>query len=220
MTHMPTKGIPMSTTPPPPNEPVEPGPGGYPTYPGEAASTPGPGGYPTHPGTPPGGGGWQPDAVADVPQPGSIQLAVRLMWAGAAVSLVSLVVGLATLGSTKDDIRDELVKDDPNVSQSAIDAAYAVGIALVIVVGALGVLAWLWMAWKNGQGRSWARIVATVLGGLNVLFTLLAFTGANVEPVSLIFSLVNLALAVVILILMWRKESSEFYTARSRPQYG
>ena len=211
----------MSTTPPPPNEPVEPGPGGYPTYPAEGTSAPGPGDYPTHPGTPP-GGGWSPPGGpgAEVPQTGSIRLAVRLMWAGAVVSLVSLIVGLATLGSVKDDIRDELVKDDPNVSQSTIDTAYAVGIGLVVVVGALGVLAWLWMAWKNGQGRSWARIVATVLGGLNVLFTLLSFTGANAEPVSLIFSLINLVLAIVILILLWRKDSSEFYTARSRPQYG
>jgi hypothetical protein len=211
----------MTSTPPPPNDPVEPGPGGYPTYPGEGAGVPGPGGYPVHPGTPPGGGGGRPGAPgADVPQPGSIRLAVRLMWAGAVVSLLSLVVGLATLGSTKDDIRDELVKDDPNVSQSTIDAAYAVGIVLVVVVGALGVLAWLWMAWKNGQGRPWARIVATVFGGLNVLFTLLALTGQNAEPASLVFSLVSLALAVVILVLLWRKESSDFYAARSRPQYG
>jgi len=142
------------------------------------------------------------------------------MWTGAAVSLISLVVGLATLGDAKDQIRDDLVKDDPNVSQSTIDAAYAVGIVVVVVIGSVGVFLWLWMAWKNGQGRSWARIVATVLGALNLLFTLLSFTQPSTESASLALALVNVVLAIAILTLLWRKESSEFYDARSRPQYG
>lgn len=205
------------TSTPPPNDPSEPTPGGYPAYPGEGAGQPSaPGGYPVHPGTPPGGvGGYPGTPAADVPQPGSISLAVRLMWAGAAVSLLQLVVGLATLGSAKDDIRDELIKDDPNVSQSTIDAAYAIGIVFVVVLGVLGILAWLWMAWKNGQGRTWARIVATVLGGLNVLVTLLSLVAPNAEPAALVFAFINLVLAVAILVLLWRKESSDFYVARS-----
>jgi K+ transporter len=142
------------------------------------------------------------------------------MWAGAVVSLLSLVVGLSTMGSAKADIREELSKDDPNVSQSTIDAAYAIGVAVVVVAGALGVLLWLWMAWKNGQGRSWARIVATVLGCLNAVFMLLTFTAPSADATALAFSSINLALAITILVLLWRKESSDFYTARSRPQYG
>lgn len=198
----------MTTTPPPPNDPEQSGPGGYPSYPGESAS------YPTYPET----GGGRPAAPApDVPQPSSIRTAVRLMFVGAAVSLISLVISIATLGSLKDDIRDELVKDDPNVSQSTIDAAYGVTIGIAVVLGTIGVLLWLWMAWKNGQGRSWARVVATVLGALNVIFTLLSFTSANAEPVVQVFSAINLVLAVLILVLLWRKDSTEFYNARSRP---
>lgn len=151
-----------------------------------------------------------------VPQPASIRTAVRLMFVGGAVSLISLVISLATLGSLKDDIRDELVKDDANVSQSTIDAAYGVTIGIAVVLGTIGVLLWLWMAWKNGQGRSWARVVATVLGALNVIFTLLSFASANAEPVVQVFSVINLVLAVVILVLLWRKDSTEFYGAQSR----
>ena len=206
------------TSTPPPQDPQQPGPEGYPAYPGAGAQPTGPGGYPAHPGTPP-GGGYPPAPRPDVPQPGPIQLAVRLMWTGAAVSVISLIVGLATLGDAKDQIRDDLVKDDPNVSQSTIDAAYAIGIAFIVVLGGLGLLAWLWMAWKNGQGRTWARIVATVLGGLNVVVMLLSLVAPNAEAAALVFSLINLVLAIAILVLLWRKESSDFYTARSRPQY-
>ncbi len=76
------------------------------------------------------------------------------------------------------------------------------------------------MAWKNGQGRPWARIVATVLGGLNLLSTLSAVSLGNVTGASIAVSVVGLVIALVILSLLWRKESSEFYAARSRPQWG
>lgn len=213
------------TATPPPNDPAQPGPAEYPAYPGAGSGQPegtqGPGGYPVHPGTPAGGQPGSPRAA--VPQPGSIRLAVRLMWAGAAVSFLSLVVGIATLGGAKDEIRDELIKDDPNVSQSTVDAAYAIAVTSIVVVGVLSVLLWLWMAWKNGQGRSWARVVATVLGGLNVVFTLIWLVTPNVSPnadvAALGFSLINLVIAIAILVLLWRKESSDFYAASSRPQW-
>ncbi|MDQ3415985.1 MAG: hypothetical protein M3474_02570 [Actinomycetota bacterium] len=69
------------------------------------------------------------------------------------------------------------------------------------------------MAWKNGQGRSWARIVATVLAGINVLFTAFGLASGNVAPVASILSVVKLILAIVIVVLLWRKESSAFYAA-------
>jgi hypothetical protein len=72
------------------------------------------------------------------------------------------------------------------------------------------------MAWKNGQGRSWARIVATVLGAINVLFTLFGFTQPGMTVVTATIGVVNLILAVVIVILLWRPESSSYYAAVSQ----
>lgn len=204
---------------PPPNDPAEPGPGGYPTYPGQV-SQPGPGGYPVHPGTPLGGGGGFPGAPGgDVPQPGSIRLAVRLMWAGAGLSLLGLLVTLLTLDSLKSQLRDSLEKSDPNYTQSEFDAFYAVSVTIGVVASLVGIALWAWMAWKNGQGRSWARIVATVFGALNLLSTLATLGFGGATGVSVAVSLVSLLLAIVILIQLWRKESSEFYAARSRPKY-
>ena len=94
------------------------------------------------------------------------------MWAGVALSALSLVVTLATLGSLKDQIREQLAEQDTKVTEDAVNASYTAGIAFAVILGILGILLWLLMAWKNGQGRSWARIVATILAGLNVLLTL------------------------------------------------
>ncbi|WP_181309793.1 hypothetical protein [Nocardioides campestrisoli] len=177
----------------------------YPQYPS----------YPNDPQQPYGGG-----APAPV-RPSSIDNAVKLMYVGAGLSLLSLVLGLITLGGLKDDITESMRDADPNVSQSTIDVAYTTSLAMIFVIGLLGVLLWVWMAWKNGQGRSWARVVATVLGVLNVLITLLSLGQPGSTAVSTIFNLLTVALAVVILVLLWKRESTQYYEAvtRSRMVY-
>ena len=42
-------------------------------------------------------------------------------------------------------------------------------LTLEIVLGLVAAALWLWMARANGHGRSWARILATVLFGLATL---------------------------------------------------
>jgi hypothetical protein len=166
---------------------------------------------------PPAPGPWASDSapMPDVPvappaeQPPPIRTAVRLMYVGAALSVLGVLLALGT----RDEMRDQIIEDRPELSQSELDTAVNVGTALIVVGGLIGVGLWLWMAYANGQGRSWARIVATVLGGLNVLFTLLGLPSAT--AVSVVFSLVGLVLAAAILILLWRPESSRFYEARS-----
>jgi hypothetical protein len=47
--------------------------------------------------------------------------------------------------------------------------------AAPLVAGALITIGlWLWMGWANGRGRSWARIVAAVLFGINTLDLLIS----------------------------------------------
>jgi hypothetical protein len=151
-------------------------------------------------------------APPDVPQPPSIRLAVRLMWVGAALGLI----GLLTTVTRTDAIRDAVEDSDSSLSESEIDTAVGVGIAFAVVVGLVGVGLWLWMAWANGQGKSWARVVATVFGGLNAAFTLLGFTRPEATAVSNLVALVGLALAVVILVLLYRPDASRYYDIKSR----
>jgi hypothetical protein len=202
----------MTSTPSDPNEPFG---AGQPAYPGPQQPAAPYGSYPTGP------GGQPPQRPGAPEQPPSISLAVKLMLTGAVLSVISLVYSFATLGSLKDDIRTELAKNDTNVSQSTIDAAYAVTITIAVVFGLIGALLWVWMAWKNGQGRSWARVVATVLGVLNIVGLLFTIAGSNAETLSVILSVISSVLAVVILVLLWKKESTDFYnaTAASRQLY-
>jgi len=149
----------------------------------------------------------------DLTPPASIHRAVRLMWAGAVVSALAVLVGFATYGSYQTRVADQMRAADKTVSQTTIDMTIALGITFTVAVGLLGAVVWLWMAWKNGQGRAWARTIATMLGGLNVLFALLGIASGQSEPWVVILSVVNLALGSTILVLLWRRESTAFYDA-------
>lgn len=183
-------------------------------------STPTSGPFETPP--PPPAGPWASDnlpphpmsgyAPAPVEQPPSILTAVRLMFVGAAFGLLGV---LLTFTQT-DAIRDAVEDSDSSLTASEVDTFVNVSIASAVVAGLVGVGLWVWMAVKNGQGRSWARVVATVLGGLNIVFTLFGLAGGTSTALTLAFSLVSLALAAVILFLLYRPESTRFYDFRSR----
>ena len=137
------------------------------------------------------------------------------MQVGAVLSVLSVVVSFFMLDSLKDSISEAMRDADPNVTQSSIDSIYSVAIVSGVFGGIIGAGLWLWMAWKNGQGRSWARILATVLAGLGLLSTLAGFASPGTTAVTMGFGVLNLILAVVILVLLWKKESTEYYTAVS-----
>lgn len=173
------------------------------------------GGYPAGPlPSYPYGSGDEP-TPRRVPQPPSMQLAVRLMWVGAGLSLASLIVVLLTLSSLKSHIRDQLANSNPTLSTSDINTTYHAVVVGAFISAAMGIALWLWMAWKNGQGRRWARVVATVLGVINLLSSIYSIAVGHWLAVSAVLTVLNLILAVVILVLLWRRESSDFYAAQS-----
>jgi hypothetical protein len=147
-----------------------------------------------------------------VPPP-SIQRAVLLMRVGAALSVLSILITLLTRDSLRSQVTSTLRKSNAALSASQVDSAVSVAIGFAVVVGLVSVGLWLWMASANGKGRSWARIVATVLGVLSVLSLLFSLAQGQMTTLNLIVSLVSLALAVAILVLLWRKESSAYYDA-------
>ena len=134
--------------------------------------------------------------------PASIRAAVILMYVGAALQLLILIFSWLT----RDQIRDQLAGD-----QSVSDAT----IGLLVVISVLAIAMWIWMALTNGRGLGWARIVATVLAGLNVAFTL--FLLVQSVGLGVVMQLVAIGLAATIVFLLHRPDSSAYYTAMSEP---
>ena len=96
------------------------------------------------------------------PAPAPVRTAVKLMYAGAAVSTVALIISLASIG----DIKSYHLRWNDHSLTAAQLSQWRPLIITVAIVGGLFVPAlWLWMARANGRGRDWARIVSTVLFG-------------------------------------------------------
>ena len=66
-------------------------------------------------------------------------------------------------------------------------------------------------------GKSWARIVATVLFGLDTLFLLLGVARAGAAAGTLV-SIVTWLIGLGAIVCLWRRDASEYFTAVSRPQ--
>ncbi len=182
----------------------------YPQYPEQnypAGQSP----YGQPPGSSPYG---QPPGSAEQPQ--SIRTAVLLMRIGAGLSLLSLVLTLATVGSLRDDIRADLQAQGTSFTESQVDTTFNVAIAIAVISGLIGVALWLWMAWANGKGKKWARVVATVLAALGLLSLLVTLTTAGTTTLSLLLSVVTIGVGVVAVVLLYRPDSSAFYEANSR----
>ena len=141
------------------------------------------------------------------PMPSSVLTAVRLMYAGAALTFVELVVLLATASSLKANI----IKHYPHYTASqvhAVEVAFIVG-AVVQAIVAIGL--WLWMARANAAGRNYARITGTVFFGLSTLFLLLSLRSPQVGVGLVLYVLVWLA-GLGAVIMFWRSESAPWFS--------
>lgn len=170
-------------------------------------------------GQPPGSSPYgQPAGQAE--QPPSIRTAVLLMRIGAGLSLLGLVITIATLGSLKDDIRAQFRAQGSTFTDAEVDTAYNLAIGLGVVFGLIGVALWLWMAWANGKGKKWARVVSTVLAGLGLLSLLLtlagAATGTGTTTLSQMLSVVTILVGVAAVVFLYRPDATAFYQANSR----
>lgn len=146
----------------------------------------------------------------DKPPP-SIRNAVRFIYAGAAIQGLSVLLDIAAV---RGRIQISLVTASATpVTASQLNTAEAVGVGFLILGGVVGASLWLWMARKNKAGRRWARILSTVsfaIFTVALVAIIPAAVGDKIVPV------VEWLVGLVAIVLLWQRESSDFYTARSQ----
>ncbi|MEU9636067.1 hypothetical protein ACGFZZ_09765 [Streptomyces tendae] len=87
------------------------------------------------------------------------------MYAGLGLTVLATAAPYADLADSR-LLADHIRAGYPAYSQTRIDSAVTTYLVLLSVVGALGVLAWLWSIWSVRADKQWARPVATVLCAL------------------------------------------------------
>ncbi len=145
----------------------------------------------------------QPAEPLRPPAPAPVRTAVKLMYAGAAVSAVPLIITLAFIG----DINAYHLRYlGHSLTAAQLSHLRPLIITLVILFGLVVPALWLWMARANRQGRNWARILSTVLLGLATLL----LTGNNGVVQAFCAALAWLA-GLAVVWLLWRPASSAFF---------
>jgi hypothetical protein len=148
----------------------------------------------------------KPVEAQQPPAPKPVLQAVKLMYAGAAISTVSLIISLADIGGIKTAIK----KAHPSYSASQISGDQRFIIGLAVVSGLLGIGLWLWMARANNDGKSWARILSTVLFGLATLDLIGVFSEPQ-TAIGLVFPVLTWLVGLGAIWLLWRPDSTAFF---------
>lgn len=141
------------------------------------------------------------------PAPPSVLNAVKLMYAGAAVSAVEVIVSFTTVGGLKSAIRQA----HPHYTAAQVHTVEVTSIAGLVISGLLGIGLWILMARLNLAGRSWARIVASVLFAFNTLGLVTTILRPGTATIlGLVFVVVLWVIGLGAIVFLWRRESSDF----------
>jgi hypothetical protein len=132
----------------------------------------------------------------------TVRAAVRLMYAGAAVTILSLIISITLLAFVG--------RSGVTLRLAGRTQPFWVAITVVIVGGLVVIAAWLWMARASGRGRNWARILSTVLFGLATLELSSVFSGAQ-TVLGLVFWVPTWVVGLAAVWLLWRRDSSAFF---------
>jgi hypothetical protein len=145
-------------------------------------------------------------APPSLPAPTSITRAIRLMYAGAVASLIGIGVDFVGIGH----IKTRIANANHKLSPAQVTSAEHVAVVVFIVGGLIASGLWIWMARVSGQGKSWARIVSTVLFALDTILQFIGL-GGGLSPAGRIFSIVIWLIGLVTVIMLWQRGSSEYF---------
>ena len=106
--------------------------------------------------------------------------AIGAMYAGLGLAVVALIVPYVD-HATANTLAGHIRVGYPTYTQARIDTAVTTYLVYLSVVGALGIICWLWTIWAIKAGKRWARGIATALFALG---TAIALTDLLVKDTS------------------------------------
>jgi len=149
--------------------------------------------------------------IPSQPAPASVLTAVKVMYAGAAASLLGIVIDILTVSATKNAI----ARRSPHLTASQVNSTQHVLIAGFIAGGVIAAAVWIVLALACRRGRNWARITGTVLFGLSTLDTLVGLT-APVATATKLWAILVWLIALTAVVFLWRRDSSAYFKASSQ----
>jgi len=146
--------------------------------------------------------------------PRSLSLAVRLMYAGAALTAIGTLADVIVVvaGGTK-----ALRAGHQHATAAQLHASLGVLITSVLFSGVIETVLWLFMARANRAGLPWARIAASVLLGINTILVVTTVLHGGAVTLAAFSGLTWLVGAGAVWYL-WQRESSAYFAAPAAPR--
>ncbi len=141
------------------------------------------------------------------PLPASMAAAVRLMYAGAAYTLVWAIGFIAVSAS--------IVKNHPEITTTG-DHRLAGAVTLAVFLSVVDIALWLGIARACRRGRSWARVAGTALFALHTIGVLSVAVNsqAGLGPAK-VLTLIGWLIGCGAVAFLWQRPSSAFFARAS-----
>jgi hypothetical protein len=141
--------------------------------------------------------------------PPPVRAAVRLMYAGAVLQLGILVTVIVSASS----VRSAILARYPALTAEQWHTIVLTHLLPDEIFTPVGIGLWLWMAWANGRGLYWARVVFAVTFGLSTL-SLVSGLGENAvtfAPADMVAGTVTWIVHAAAMLLIFSKPAARFF---------
>ena len=146
-------------------------------------------------------------AGPEPPAPPQVRYAVRAMYAGAAATLVGVVIEIVTAGATKTAIERRsrhLTASQLNFTEHALIIGF-------VVSGLVAVAAWLILARACRRGRNWARLTGTALFALSTIDAIVGARASLAVAVRAWWPVIWLA-GLIAVIFLWQRPATAYFS--------
>jgi Fe2+ transport system protein B len=155
----------------------------------------------------------QPRGTSEPDAPAALRNACRIMYAGAVASASHAVVALATTGATKTALEHK----HPQWSGHTLSTLTTITVFAIAALALIGVALFIWIARACRRGKNAARIAATVLAAVGVLFGPYDISIGR-GTATLIVGFVVTAIGLASVAALWWPSSSAYFRHLKRPQ--
>lgn len=139
--------------------------------------------------------------------PRAVMVAVRIMYAGAALTAIGLLISVVGVATGEKALR----ASHKHATLAQLHATQSFLIAAAVVSGLIEIGAWLLMARANRSGLKWARIVATVLFALGT-WNLISHIIGTATVTNLAYTALMWLVGLGAVFFLWQKDSSAYFT--------
>jgi hypothetical protein len=152
--------------------------------------------------------GAQMPEVERPPVPSQVANAVKVMYLGAATSIIGIIIDILTVNATKSAIE----RRSRHLTTSQLNASQHTLIAGFIVGGLIAAAAWIIVARNCQGGKNWARITGSVFFAIATIDTIVGLTAPLAAAVK-IWGVVVWLVGLTAVVLLWQRPSTQFFTA-------